>query len=360
MLFGGGSPVWIHDNQNLQFPGAGFRFPSESLDWLDSGDQITDDAEPLSMFVLWKPATVASNRFALLRGQDGAGGGWNAALGTNFVTGSKGSFSVVVTTPGTAQRDAAGTTTLIANTWYAMGGRFTPGRDISFFLNGRKETETSISDTGLRNSTRGVTLGLAPNGGVASTGVIKLAYVWRRALTDREFLELAIEPFAPIGYPSSIAVSFSTIFVTTQVPIPTEWLGSLKPQGAIPVDWRGITPLSGSMLIPSEWRGQFSPRLKLPLEWGLQNLISRQNVPIDWGPFGILQIQWNDLEKLRSEISFSWNIISTLLFNSMAIQWNDKQPLPKLPIRWTVLPNQIKVIFDSDIQKPYSKITRTT
>jgi hypothetical protein len=101
-------------------------------------------------------------------------------------------------------RQKAGTTSLTAGVWYALGASVRAATDMSLYVNGIDDGGTYTGSGGAvgYDTTNGCTLGaLFKTSSLGTGGTIVVAGIWSRSLTDGEHEQLAANPFQMFTMP---------------------------------------------------------------------------------------------------------------------------------------------------------------
>jgi hypothetical protein len=122
-----------------------------------------------------------------------------------YVLTPSGATSRFIIGDGTTLNIASGTTTLVANTYYLIGGTY-DGSNIRVWQDGLDVTSGSVTSSTLAYSSAQFVIG-NETPGVSTTflGDVVFAAVWNRALSAREMRDLALDPFGLFTPPDMVA-----------------------------------------------------------------------------------------------------------------------------------------------------------
>jgi hypothetical protein len=135
----------------------------------------------------------------LSRGHDGAGSGWSLFTSVDNGTGSlKPLAAAAPSVPSVVGLYCFGTTTLVANNWYYIVGKWVPGAGVTVYLNGIQDGFLSSTSTNLRSSTVGWQFSRA--GASTTRSNVASAHAYNRALTDAEIYQNFVATKGRYGY----------------------------------------------------------------------------------------------------------------------------------------------------------------
>lgn len=86
-----------------------------------------------------------------------------------------------------------------------------------------------------------------------------------------------------------------------------------------------------------------------------------EEIPIDVtgeDPNRLLLI-WSVKVRLDTPFQLSWNVVAAGLNQSLTLQWNVRQTMPPLTLRWNVIPDILNPLINNDIQMPVGIVTIT-
>lgn len=72
-----------------------------------------------------------------------------------------------------------------------------------------------------------------------------------------------------------------------------------------------------------------------------------------------LLLIWSVRVKLDTPFQLMWNVVAAGLAQSLVLQWNVRQTMPPLTLRWNVIPDLLNPLITNDIQLPVGIITKT-
>src|SRR5712691_2326859 len=314
----------------------------------------TDD--DVSAVCLWKPTGTLTNKTLLGLGQDGSGAGCGISLYTDGTP--KGLFSIVRNVPGAAQVDATGTTTLVADTLYMLGGRWKSGKEAAFFLDGRKEATGTDTGSQIRMGSDGAGLGwfwgLAKNGGNQGNGTAYLAYIWARALNDVEFALLAQYPWLPLGVSAPLMGEGEVLkTVNRDAIINVDWRTSIQRDAVIPVDWDGQKILNRDALIREDWTGFINRDAIVNEDWtGFINRDAVINEDWDGEPAFSLPDDVTILTGVFNPLSEFVDILSPPEFADLKEDATVTDGVEGLWDSVDIVSGALKTAFSQDVQMP--------
>lgn len=131
-------------------------------------------ASPMSLTIAFMPTSFATSPVWCGYGKDGFGAGWYAEIFTT--TAGKVAFSVVVTTPSTAQLTVTSSASISANNWCIATGVWSPGNSLKIYVNGADSGTTATTSTVFRTSTIGF---LISRSNVPAAGNVALGASWQ-------------------------------------------------------------------------------------------------------------------------------------------------------------------------------------
>jgi len=72
-----------------------------------------------------------------------------------------------------------------------------------------------------------------------------------------------------------------------------------------------------------------------------------------------LLLIWSVRVKLDVPFQLMWNVVAAGLAQSLVLQWNVRQTMPPLTLRWNVIPDLLNPLINNDVQMPVGIITKT-
>lgn len=226
----------------------------------------------------------------------------------------------------------SGATTIVPNVRTVAAARRDVSADtLAVFLNGKLDGSATDASTGTWTMTTGeVATELVANNTDGLEALKVFDFIFNRALTNAEIAEVSSDPYSMFEWDLPVTdMLFPPIILTRDGHIPVEWLATLNRDGQI----RAIV-----------------------------NALQRNgNIPVEFGgqPANQLLLIWKILRGLNVPLLLQWNIVREALSQGLTLQFNVRQTMPSLQLRWRVLPPIEKQFVDNDVHNPTASVVKT-